>query len=82
MCTDVIHYRISIFIELFEQRLDVIIYRSHFVASITEARQLILHKNVKVNNKIVTKNSYILKFFPMSLLTAFVCLRRSNYILF
>lgn len=53
--------RISIFIELFEQRLDVIIYRSHFTTSITEARQLILHKNVKVNNKIVTKNSYILK---------------------
>lgn len=53
--------RTLIFIELFEKRLDVILYRSHFVRSIAEARQLILHKNVKINNKIVTKNSYFLK---------------------
>lgn len=48
-----------LFVELFETRLDVVLYRSHFVTSVTEARQLILHKNVKVNNKIITKSSYV-----------------------
>lgn len=51
----------SSFLNLFEQRLDIVIYRSHFALSVRLARQLISHKHVKVNNNVVNKNSYILK---------------------
>lgn len=50
-----------LFIELFEKRLDVVLYRSHFVPSIIEARQLILHNHVKINQKVINKKAYILK---------------------
>ena len=50
-----------IFIELLEQRLDSILYRSHFALSMRTARQMITHKNIKVNNKLITDSSYILK---------------------
>ena len=48
-------------ISLLEQRLDIILYRSHFATSVQNAKQLILHKHIKVNNKLVTNNSYIIK---------------------
>ena len=41
-----------------ENRLDTILYRSHFVRSIREARLFIQHKHVFVNNNIITKNSF------------------------
>jgi ribosomal protein S4 len=53
---DILHQ----FIMLLECRLDTLLYRSGMVASIFEARQLINHKNVLVNNNIITKRSYVI----------------------
>ena len=47
------------FIGLLERRLDVIIYRSQFVKNILTARQLISHKKVLVNQKIISIPSYL-----------------------
>ena len=47
------------FIGLLERRLDVIIYRSQFVKNISTARQLISHKKVLVNQKIISIPSYL-----------------------
>jgi ribosomal protein S4 len=47
------------FIGLLERRLDVILYRSQFVKNIATARQLILHKKVLVNQKIISLPSYL-----------------------
>jgi small subunit ribosomal protein S4 len=44
-----------------ETRLDSILYRSYFVSSINSARQLIVHGNVFVNNKKITKSNFLLK---------------------
>nr|YP_010377299.1 ribosomal protein S4 [Odontella aurita]QYB22948.1 ribosomal protein S4 [Odontella aurita] len=41
-------------LEFFENRLDVILYRSYFVPSIKIARQLILHKHITINKVLVT----------------------------
>jgi ribosomal protein S4 len=49
------------FISLFEKKLDVILYRSHFVKSIKNAQQLIIHKHIKINNLTVTNKFYTLK---------------------
>ena len=43
-----------------ENRLDTVLYRSHFVKSIREARLFIQHKHVYVNDVIVINNSFIL----------------------
>lgn len=43
-----------------EQRLDIVLVRSHFVLSVRNARQLISHNHVFVNNKVVTDNSFLL----------------------
>lgn len=48
-------------IEFFESRLDAVLYRAKFSPSIKNARQLITHKHVRVNNKIEKNGSYILK---------------------
>jgi ribosomal protein S4 len=50
-----------LFIELFEQRLDTILYRSKFCVSLRNARQLIVHGKVFVNRKLIKISSYILK---------------------
>jgi ribosomal protein S4 len=42
-------------LELFEKRLDVVLYRSKFCHSLRSAHQIISHKKVLVNN-IITKN--------------------------
>jgi len=52
---------IRICIEFFESRLDSVIYKSKFGHSLKNARQLITHKHIKVNNKIEKNKSYILK---------------------
>ena len=39
----------SFLVGLFENRLDIILYRSHFALSIRAARQLICHSQIKVN---------------------------------
>jgi ribosomal protein S4 len=48
-------------IEKLETRLDTALYRTYFSYSFNNARQLIAHKKVYVNNKIVPYNSYLLK---------------------
>lgn len=49
------------FLELFEKRLDVVLYRAKFSSSLRNAQQLITHKKVSVNNKIIKSKSYLLK---------------------
>ena len=49
------------FLNLLEKRLDVILFRSNFVLSIRNARQLILHNHVYVNNKVVRESSFLVK---------------------
>ena len=44
-----------------EKRLDVILLRSNLVLSIRNARQLINHKQVFVNNKVVSACSFLLR---------------------
>ena len=48
-------------IETFESRLDSVLKRAKFCSTIKDARQLITHKHIKVNNKIETNYSCILK---------------------
>lgn len=50
-----------LFIKKLETRLDTALYRTHFSYSFKNARQLISHKKIYVNNKIVQYNSYLLK---------------------
>lgn len=50
-----------LFVKRLETRLDTALFRSYFSYSFKNARQLILHKKVYVNNKIVQYNSYLLK---------------------
>jgi len=56
-----------LFLELFESRLDTTLYRSKFSLSIKDARQLILHGKVLVNNKTIKIKSYQLN--PGDLIT-------------
>lgn len=49
------------FLELFESRLDTVLYRAKFSPSIRNARQLIVHGKVTVNNKPVRSKFYMLK---------------------
>lgn len=46
-------------ISILERRLDVIIYRSQFANTISTSRQLINHKKVLVNQKIISIPSYL-----------------------
>lgn len=48
-------------LSIFEKRLDVILYRAHFTKTVRAAKQLILHKHIKVNRKTITTDSYLLK---------------------
>jgi ribosomal protein S4 len=50
----------TLFIKKLEIRLDTALYRTYFSYSFDNARQLISHKKVYVNNKIVQYNSYSL----------------------
>jgi len=49
------------FLEQLEQRLDTVLYRSKFSISLRNARQLIVHGKVFVNNKPIKIPSYALK---------------------
>ena len=49
------------FIIALESRIDSLLFRSSFVTSIYEARQLINHKKICVNGSCITKRSYVLK---------------------
>ena len=48
-------------LKMLEMRIDLVLYRSHFVSSIRIARQLILHKHIFVNKKKITTSSFLLK---------------------
>lgn len=48
-------------IALLEQRLDAVVYRMNFVPTVFAARQLVNHKHVKINGKIVNISSYNVK---------------------
>lgn len=49
------------FVALLESRLDTVVYRANFVATVFAARQFVSHKHVTVNGKIVNISSYKLK---------------------
>lgn len=51
----------QIFLQLFESRLDTVLYRAKFVSSVRSARQLILHGKVYVNQTQIKSKAYILK---------------------
>lgn len=51
----------SLFLEFFESRLDTVLYRSKFAFSVRNARQLILHGKILVNNKSIKTKSYVLR---------------------
>lgn len=48
-------------IEMFESRLDSVLKRAKFCSTIKDARQLVTHQHVKVNGKIETNYSCLLK---------------------
>jgi len=48
-------------LQLLEQRLDNVVYRMGFGATRNEARQLVSHKAIEVNGKIVNVPSYCVK---------------------
>jgi small subunit ribosomal protein S4 len=48
-------------IGLLERRLDAVIYRAKFVPTVFAARQVVNHKHVTVNGKIVNIPSYLVK---------------------
>ena len=52
---------ITLFIQRLENRLDTILCRTHFAYSLQNAKQLITHKKVYVNGKIIQQSGYIVK---------------------
>jgi len=54
------YFATTLFLHL-EQRLDVTLYRMNLCTSIREARQLIIHKQIFVNNNSILSPTYILK---------------------
>ena len=51
----------SYFNTILEQRIDIVLVKSHFVLSVRNARQLISHSRVYINNKIVNDSSILVK---------------------
>ena len=51
----------SSLIELFEKRLDSVLFRAYFSSSLRNSGQMISHGYVMVNNKTITDKSYLLK---------------------
>jgi ribosomal protein S4 len=49
------------FFSTLEKRLDCILYRASFVSSLQEAKQLISHKKICINNNIVSKPGYLVE---------------------
>jgi small subunit ribosomal protein S4 len=50
-----------VLLQLLESRLDNMLYRLGFASSRTQGRQLVLHRHVEVNGKLVTVPSYQVK---------------------
>lgn len=51
----------ELLIQMCESRLDNIVYRLNIARSRSEARQIVSHRNITVNNKIINIPSYLLK---------------------
>lgn len=51
----------TLLLQLLEQRLDNVVYRMGFAATRSEARQLVSHKAILVNGKVVNIASYVVK---------------------
>lgn len=51
----------TVLLQLLESRLDNVVYRCGFAASRSQARQLILHRHVEVNGRLVTVPSFHVK---------------------
>ena len=51
----------SYFNTMLERRLDIVLVKSHFVLSVRNARQLISHSHVYINNKIINDSSILVK---------------------
>lgn len=49
------------FLKFFEQRLDTVLLRAKFAKSFRDARQLVLHKKIRVNNIVIYAPNYTLK---------------------
>lgn len=60
----------DIFIEIFERRLDVVLYRAKFFNSLRSAQQSITHGKIVVNNTIVKKKNYLLNAGDLILLNS------------
>ena len=50
-----------VLLELLESRLDTVVFRLGYAQTISSARQLINHKHVLINNKIISIPSFICK---------------------
>jgi ribosomal protein S4 len=50
-----------LFLKLFETRLDTVLFRAKFSKSCRDSRQLITHRKVLVNNKVIESPAYQLK---------------------
>ncbi|WGH27157.1 MAG: 30S ribosomal protein S4 [Candidatus Shikimatogenerans bostrichidophilus] len=51
----------DLLLQMCESRLDNVVYRIGFTLSRFSARQLVTHKHIKVNNKVINIPSYIIK---------------------
>jgi ribosomal protein S4 len=49
------------FCSLLERRLDILLYRLGLVSTLFEAKQLISHKKIKINNCFISSYSYLLR---------------------
>nr|QYC61854.1 ribosomal protein S4 [Actinocyclus sp. mgcode 4] len=54
-------HRNLFFFELFESRIDSILYRTYFVLNFKQVKFLICNKNIKVNNNIIKNSFFIIK---------------------
>lgn len=68
------------FIIFLESRLDMVIYRAQITKSIFQAKQIINHGKIKVNNKIITSSNFILNRGDIITLNNFKIIKNYNYI--
>jgi small subunit ribosomal protein S4 len=46
---------------LIERRLDIVLFRANFASTLSQARQLISHRQIFVNGVVVTSSFFVLK---------------------
>ena len=68
------------FIILLESRLDMVIYRSKITKTVFQAKQIINHGKIKVNNKIITSSNLILNRGDIITLNNFKIIKNFYYI--